>query len=485
MYYIGIDLGTSSIKALLVNNKGQIINESKRSYPLYLTENNWSEQNPNDWYLKSLEVIKEVAIGNEDKINAISFSGQMHGMVILDENDQVIRPAILWNDQRTTKEVDYLNNVIGIEKLLKLTGNIAVTGFTAPKVLWLYENERENFNKINKLMLPKDYLIYKLSGVFATDYSDASGTLYFDVENKKYVKEMLEILKINESQLPKLYESYQIVGELTEETKQVCNLVGNIKVTPGGGDQSMGAIGTGVVRDGEINISLGTSGVVFAATNNYFVDNNSYMHSFAHATSKYHIMGVTLSAAGSLQWWKENFYTNDSYDDIFNDIEKTNIEDTLYYLPYLTGERAPINDPNAKGVFVGIKATHKKAHFSRALLEGVSFSTKQCFDIIESLGVKSDIIKITGGGAKNLPWVQMMADILNKPVEMVEVEEGPAYGAAIIAMVGVGEFASVEEACNNVIKTKQIIKPSSKNAVLYNNKYQKYNDLYPRLKTFF
>lgn len=483
--YIGIDLGTSSIKALLVNAKGNILNEASRTYPLYLTKDNWSEQNPDDWYNAALEVLDEVTKNHKDSIKAISFSGQMHGMVLLDKEDKVIRPAILWNDQRTSKEVDYLNNDIGLKKILKHTGNIAVTGFTAPKILWMYHNERDNFDKIEKIMLPKDYLIYKFSNVFATDYSDASGTLYFDVEKKEYSKEMLKILNINESQLPKAYDSFEVIGYLSDEIKASCNLTGDIKIAPGGGDQAIGAVGTGVVSDGEINISLGTSGVVFAASKNYFVDEKSYMHSFAHANGFYHIMGVTLSAAGSLQWWRDNFYPNIAFSEIFNDIDQTEIEDTLLFLPYLTGERSPINDPYAQGLFVGMTMSHEKKHFSRAVIEGITYSLRQCFDLIKNLGVKANRVKVTGGGARNATWLQMIADVFNSPVETIKAQEGPAYGAAIVAMVSDNAYESVEVACEALIEADKVFKPIKENSKKYEEKYLRYLDLYPRLKTFY
>lgn len=482
--YIGIDLGTSSIKALLVDVNGNILNEASKTYPLYLTKDNWSEQNPEDWYEAALEVLKKVTENHKD-INAISFSGQMHGMVLLDKNDEVIRPAILWNDQRTSEEVDYLNEVIGKEKLLKYTGNIAVTGFTAPKILWMYNNEKENFDKIAKIMLPKDYLIYKFSNIFATDYSDASGTLYFDVEKKTYSKEMLKILNIDESKLPKAYDSFHVVGYLNDEIKALCQLNGNIKIAPGGGDQAIGAVGTGVVSDGEINISLGTSGVVFAASKNYFVDEKSYMHSFAHANGFYHIMGVTLSAAGSLQWWRDNFSPDIKFSQIFDDVKETEIEDSLIFLPYLTGERSPINDPYAQSAFIGAKMTHKKKHFSRAVVEGITFSLRQCFDLIKALGVSPNRIKLTGGGAREPFWAQMIADIFNSNIETIKAQEGPAYGAAIIAMVSDNVFDSVETACEKLIQTDKTYIPNAQNTKLYEQKYLKYLDLYPRLKTFF
>lgn len=483
--YIGIDLGTSGVKTLLVNSKGEIIKENTKTYPLYIDGNNFSEQHPEDWLNATLNSLLEIIKGNEANIKGISFSGQMHGLVLLDENDKVIRPAILWNDQRTFKEVDYLNKDIGIKKILKETGNIAVTGLTAPKVLWVKKHERENFDKISKMMLPKDYLIYCLTGEFVTDYSDASGTLYFDVENKKYNKFMLETLQINEKMLPKPLSSYEKCGYLKEEIKEQLNLKTDVFVTPGGGDQAVGAVGTGVVNDGDINVSLGTSGVIFAASNNYQVDNKSYMHSFCHATDFYHLMAVTLSAAGSLQWWRDNFYKEESFENLHKNMINTPINDTLFYLPYLSGERSPINDPFVKASFIGANYTHTKDHFTRALLEGITFSLKQCYDIIISLGVKPNKVRLTGGGARNPSWAQMVSDIFNVEIETISVKEGPAYGAAILALVGGKEFNSIKDACETLIKLENKYYPNKENHLLYDRKYQKYLDLYPRLKTFF
>lgn len=483
--YIGIDLGTSGVKTLLVDKKGKIIKEATRSYPLFIDENNFSEQKPKDWLEQTISALKEVIIGYEKDLKGISFSGQMHGMVLLDENDHVIRPAILWNDQRTFKEVDFLNNEIGVKKLLEETGNIAVTGLTAPKVLWVKNNEPENFKRINKVMLPKDYLIYSLSGEFVTDYSDASGTLYFDVKNKKYSDYMLNLFGLKLDQLPKPLPSYQKCGFLKDEIKKQLNLSNDVFLTPGGGDQAVGAVGTGVVSDGDINISLGTSGVIFAASNEYQVDNQSFMHSFAHATNTYHLMGVTLSAAGSLQWWRNNFNSEEKYEELHKNILKTPIDDTLFYLPYLSGERSPINDPFAQAAFIGANYTHGKDHFTRALIEGITYSLKQCFEIIINLGVEAKRVKVTGGGARNPSWNQMIADVFNVKVETIEVKEGPAYGAAILALVGGEEFKSVKEACDSLIKTEKIYYPIKENSAIYDKKYQKYLDLYPRLKTFF
>lgn len=483
--YIGIDLGTSGVKAILVNSKGEIINEATKSYSLNVLKPLWREQNPEDWYNATIEVLLKVVKGNEDNIKALSFSGQMHGLVILDKNDDVIRPAILWNDQRADKEVEYLNNTIGKEKLIEETGNIAFAGFTLPKLMWVRENEPENFKKINKIMLPKDYLIYRFTNEFVSDVSDLSGTLYFDVKKRTYSDYILNMSGIDINQLPKILESSEVVGYLSQQIAESLKLSKQVKVIVGGGDQAVGAIGTGIVNNGDVNVSLGTSGVVFVSSDKFFADDKTYLHSFAHANNKYHLMGVTLAAAGSLDWWKNNFYPNNNFEDIVNEAANTKIDDTVYYLPYLSGERSPINDSYAKGTFVGFSLEHSSANFSRAILEGVTYSLKQSFDAIADLGFRVDRIRLTGGGAKNDFWCQMISDVFKVVVETIEAQEGPAFGAAILAMVGNDEYETVEEACQKLIKTEKFFNPNDENSVIYSKKYKNYVKLYQRLKTFF
>lgn len=480
--YVGIDLGTSGVKLILVTKSGEMIRSVSRSYELLIPRPMWTEQNPNDWYNQALDGLKELIQGYENKLDAIGFSGQMHGLVILDENDQVLRHAILWNDQRTVKEVSYLNEVIGIEKLVDLTGNIALTGLTAPKILWVKKHEPDLFKKIKKIMLPKDYLAYKLSGCFATDVSDVSGSLYFDVKNKKYSKEMLKILGITEEQLPKVFESYEKIGLLKDELKRELNIKNNVDIIIGGGDQACGAVGIGVVDDGSASVSLGTSGVVFVSSKVFKEDRKSYLQSYAHANGKYHLMGVTLNAAGSLNWWSEKIFENFNYMDFFDKLTQTSIEDSLYFLPYLSGERSPINDPDAKGVFFGLRLEHRKAHMDRAVIEGVTYSLKQTFDLIQNLGVPIHQIKITGGGARSKIWAQMIADIFNVEVITIKIEEGPALGAAILAMVGHGTYDSVEAACAKIIELKNTYIPNPVHVEIYQRKYSDFIKIYPTIK---
>lgn len=480
--YIGIDLGTSGVKLIMVSKQGEVIRSVTKSYDLVIPKPMWTEQNPNDWYKQTIIGLKELIKGYEKEIKAIGFSGQMHGLVILDEHDHVLRNALLWNDQRTTKEVDYLNQNIGIDELLNETGNIALTGLTAPKLLWIKNNEPEVFSKIHKIMLPKDYLAYMLSGVFATDVSDVSGTLYFDVKNKTYSKKMLDILNITEEQCPKVFESYEKIGVLKNTLKHELGINQDVDIIIGAGDQAAGAVGIGIVNDGTASVSLGTSGVVFVASDQFKVDQDSFLQSYAHANGKYHMMGVMLNAAGSLNWWSEKIFQNYNYQDFFEKLEQTKIEDSLYFLPYLSGERSPINDPEATGVFFGLRLEHRKEHMDRAVIEGVTYALKQSFELIKNLGVDIDKVKITGGGAKSSIWAQMIADIFNVEVQTIKIEEGPALGAAILAMVGSKTYPSVEEACFKLIKVKDIYKPNDAFTKVYEHKYQEFIKIYPVIK---
>ena len=483
--YIGIDLGTSGVKIVLVTKTGKILRTVSKSYELIIPQPSWSEQDPNVWYSQTIEGLKELVVGYEDDIKGISFSGQMHGLVILDENDKVLRNAILWNDQRTIKEVEYLNTVVGINTLLIYTGNIALTGLTAPKLLWVKNNELDTFNAISKVMLPKDYLVYKLSGIFASDVSDLSGTLYFDPGTRNYSKEMLDILGLKESMLPEVFESYETVGTLTAEMNDLLNIKQDVSVIVGGGDQAVGAVGAGIVGDGECSISLGTSGVVFVSSNKFSVDNKSYLQSYAHANGKYHIMAVMLNAAGAIKWWNENVFSNDDYQEYYNQVTQANKEEDLFFLPYLTGERAPINDPYAKGVIYGLGIQHKKKDINRAIVEGVTFALRDSFELIKNIGVNIERIRITGGGAKSDIWAQLIADIIGVEVVKIQAEEGPALGAAILAMVGCSEYENVENACDNIVKIGKIFKSDKLNNNFYNDKYKKFKQIYPQLKQLF
>lgn len=485
MLYIGIDLGTSAVKLLLMDEKGKIHNIVSKEYPLYFPQSGWSEQNPEDWYEKTIEGIKEL-IESYDKtqIAGISFGGQMHGLVILDKKDNVIRPAILWNDGRTVEETDYLNNVIGKEKLSQYTANIAFAGFTAPKILWLKDKEPESFAKIHRIMLPKDYLVYKLSGVFSTDVSDASGMLLMDVEHRCWSKEMLELVGVREEQMPKLYESFEVVGILKNEIAQELGLPEEVKVIAGAGDNAAAAVGTGTVGEGMCNLSLGTSGTIFISSQKFCVDKFNALHSFAHADGHFHLMGCMLSAASCNKWWMDEILKTSEYRAEQQGITKLG-ENHVFYLPYLMGERSPHNDPMARATFIGMTMDTTREDMTQAVLEGVAFGLRDSLEITKSLGIQIDRTKICGGGAKSPLWKKIIANVLNLKVDIIEVEEGPALGGAILAAVGCGAYASVESAAKTIVKVVDTIEPTKELVEKYEEKYQKFKKIYPSMKELF
>ncbi|HIT90258.1 MAG TPA: xylulokinase [Candidatus Merdenecus merdavium] len=485
MFYIGVDLGTSAVKLLLMNEKGQIKNVVSKEYPLYFPKPGWSEQNPEDWFKETMDGLKEL-LKDKDKsqVAGISFGGQMHGLVILDDQDHVIRPAILWNDGRTTKERDYLNEVIGQDTLSKYTANIAFTGFTAPKILWVKENEPENFKRIHKIMLPKDYLAYKLTGVFCTDVSDASGMLLFDVKNRCWSKEMIEICHIKEEQLAKVFESYESVGCITEEIAKELGIPETVKVAAGAGDNAAAAVGTGTVGDGQCNISLGTSGTVFVSSKNFGVDDYNALHSFDHADGSYHLMGCMLSAASCNKWWMDGILKTKEYSKEQEAITKLG-ENTVYFLPYLMGERSPHNNPNARGTFIGMSMDTTREEMTQAVLEGVAFALRDSFEVAKSLGINIERTKICGGGAKSPLWKKIIANVLNIKVDVIESEEGPGLGAAMLAAVACGEFKDVEEAAAKIVKVTDTIEPEPELVALYEKRYKTFAKIYPGVKDVF
>ena len=483
--YIGIDLGTSSVKCILMNENGKILSSNTKEYPLYFPHSGWSEQKPEDWFNVSLECIKEL-IKDIDKssIQGISFGGQMHGLVVLDKDDNVIRPAILWNDGRAVKETEYLNKIIGRDKLSQCTANIAFPGFTAPKILWMKENEPDLFAKIDKIMLPKDYLAYMFTGNHCTDYSDASGMLLLDVKNKCWSEEMISICGISEKQLPKLYESYEVVGTLKKSIADELGIYSTVKVIAGAGDNAAAAIGTGTVSEGNCNISLGTSGTLFISRNKFSVDDNNVLHSFAHADGGYHLMGCMLSAASCNKWWSESILKTNDFSKEQENITKLG-ENNVYFLPYLMGERCPYNDADARAGFIGMSMDTTRQEMTQAVLEGVAFGLRDSFEISKKLGINVEKTKICGGGAKSSLWRNIVANVLNVQVETLENEEGPSYGAAILAAVGCGTFANVKEATDKLIKVKETIEPKKEIVEKYNKSYTKYKKLYPLLKNWY
>ena len=487
MYYIGVDLGTSAMKLLLMDAEGKIHNTVTKEYPLEFPQPGWSQQKPEDWKKALYEGMPELLAGvDASQVAGIGAGGQMHGLVVLDENDNVIRPAILWNDGRTAKQVDYLNGVIGKEKLSALTANIAFAGFTAPKILWMKENEPENFAKIAKIMLPKDYINYILTGVHACDYSDASGMLMLGVEHKCWSKEMLTICSVSESQMPRLFESFEAIGTVKEDVAAALGIPASVKVVAGAGDNAAAAVGTGVVGEGGCNISLGTSGTVFISSKSFGVDKFNALHAFAHADGGYHLMGCMLSAASCNKWLMDEVYKTSDYAAEQVDITDDKLgENHVFFLPYLMGERSPINDTNARGTFIGMTMDTTRTDLTQAVLEGVAFAIRDMVEVARDLGVVIDSSKVCGGGAKSSLWKKMIANILNAELQCLESEQGPGMGGAMLAMVACGEYGSVQEACDKLVNIASTVKPEPELVAKYEARYQQFKKIYPAVKALF
>lgn len=485
MYYIGIDLGTSAVKLLLMDQDGRIQKIVSKEYPLYFPHPGWSEQNPSDWYEKTIEGIQELTEGfDRTKVSGISFGGQMHGLVALDAEDHVLRPAILWNDGRTQEETDYLNNTVGKETLSRCTANIAFAGFTAPKILWMKKHEPELFRKIAKIMLPKDYLAYRFSGAFCTDYSDASGMLLLDVEHKCWSEEMMAICGIRRSQLPTLYESFDVVGTLLPHLADQLGLPKDVKIVAGAGDNAAAAVGTGTIGDGKCNISLGTSGTIFISSGHFGMDSHNALHSFAHADGHYHLMGCMLSAASCNKWWMDEILKTGDYAGEQQGISSLG-ENQVYFLPYLMGERSPHNDPSARAAFLGMSMDTTRESMTQAVLEGVAYALRDSLEVAKSLGLTIPRTTICGGGAKSPLWKRIIANVMNLKVDIVETEEGPGYGAAILAAVGCGAYGSLDEAVTKLIHVVETIEPEPELVKKYEKGYQKFRQYYPALKGLF
>lgn len=486
-YYIGADLGTSALKLLLVNIKGEIIKEVSREYDVKFPNPGWSEQTPEDWWNAFCSGVKELITDiNPDDIKAIGSGGQMHGLVALDKNDNVIRPAILWNDGRTFREVEYLNNVIGRERLSELTANIAFAGFTAPKILWMKENEPENFDRISKIMLPKDYLNYRLTGVHCCDYSDASGMLLLDVKNKRWSEEMLEICGISENVCPKLFESFEVVGTVLPEVAEQLGLCVDTKVVAGAGDNAAAAVGTATVSDGRCNISLGTSGTVFISSDKFSVDQNNALHSFCHADGGYHLMACILSAASCNKWFCEDILKTYDYKTEQADITDERLgNNDVFFLPYLMGERSPINDTDARGTFIGLRMDTTRADMLQAVLEGVAFAIKDNVEIVKAQGISIKSSGLCGGGAKSPLWQKILCNVLNIEITIPKTEQGPGMGGAMLAMVGDGEFNSVKTCAEGFADIRATLTPDLEIADRYAKKYEKFKEIYPELKGLF
>ena len=485
MFYIGVDLGTSAVKLLLMDSGGQVRNIVSKEYPLYFPQPGWAEQNPEDWYEQSVEGIKELLRDvDRAQVAGIGFGGQMHGLVVLDSGGRVIRPAILWNDGRTGEECEYLNKVVGKETLSRYTANIAFTGFTAPKLLWMKKNEPENFARIEKIMLPKDYLAYRLTGVHCTDVSDASGMLLFDVEHRRWSREMCEICGIRQEQLPRCFESFQPVGRVLPQAAAQLGIPESVLVAAGAGDNAAAAVGTGTVGEGQCNISLGTSGTIFISSRKFGVDGHNALHSFAHADGSWHLMGCMLSAASCNKWWMEEIVGTKDYAGQQAAIEKLG-ENHVFFLPYLMGERSPHNDPLARGAFIGMTMDTTRAQMTQAVLEGLGFALRDSLEVAKSLGIELTRTKICGGGARSPLWRKIMANILNLKVDILESEEGPALGGAMLAAVACGEYGSVEEIAGAVVRVVDTVEPEPELAARYEARYRQFQQIYPACRPLF
>ncbi|MBR6229116.1 MAG: xylulokinase [Eubacterium sp.] len=482
MYYIGVDLGTSAVKLLLMDETGEIKRIVSREYPLTFPKPGWSEQSPEDWFTQTMAGLKELTAevaGSE--VAGIGVGGQMHGLVALDDRDQVIRPAILWNDGRTVEEVAYLNETIGRDKISQYTGNIAFAGFTAPKILWMKKQEPENFDRIHKIMLPKDYLVYRLSGAFSTDYSDASGMLLLDVEHKVWSEDMLALCDIKEEQLPKLFDSFEKVGTIRPEIAKELGFSDSVILAAGAGDNAAAAVGTGTVGPGRCNISLGTSGTIFLTSDEFRVDENNALHAFDHADGRYHLMGCMLSAASCNKWWMEDILGVSDYPAEQQAIRKLG-ENSVFFLPYLMGERSPWNDPHARGAFIGMSMDTTRADMTQAVLEGVAFGVKDMYEAAKSTGVTMERSMICGGGAKSPLWRRIVANVLDLSIDVPACEEGPGLGGAMLAMVACGAYASVEEAAEAIVRVETTEEPEPELVERYQERYSVFRELYPRLK---
>ncbi len=489
MLFLGIDLGTSSVKVVAMDSSGTLIGEGTAEYPLSYPKEGWAEQDPEDWWRGTVSSIKELiktsGIGPE-QITAIGFSGQMHGLVALDKDHKILLPAILWCDQRTQTECDELTEVFGFQGLGKRVANQALTGFTAPKLLWIKHTDPELFEQIEHILLPKDYIRYRLTGDFATDYSDASGMLLLDVQNKCWSNDICAYVGIKQSALPKLYESYEVTGVVSASTLEVLGLKGDILVVGGAGDQAAGAIGTGTVESGVISVTLGTSGVVFAAHDYFARDDQMRLHAFCHANGKYHTMGVMLSAASCLKWWTDTVNYDIPFDTLMSEAQNIpGYTQHVIFLPYLMGERTPYPNPDARGTFIGLSPTTTRGQMTRAILEGVAFGLKDSLDILHDMHIPIEEIRVIGGGSKSAFWLQILANILGLPVHRINTDQGGALGAAILAAVGSGAFDSVEAACLKIVRAIDPIQPKSEEIPHYKQLHYRFKSLYKALEPWF
>lgn len=499
-FFIGIDVGTSGTKAIVVDSEGVVRGSGTIEYPLYTPRPNWAEQDPEDWWKGTVgatrKAIESSGIDGRD-ISGIGFSGQMHGSVFLDANNRVLRPAILWCDQRTAAECEEIYERVGARRVLELTYNKALAGFTAPKILWVRNHEPEVYEKVRKVLLPKDYIRFRMTGEYATEVSDASGTVLFDVKNRTWSREMLEKLEIPREWMPDCYESPVVSGQVHTSAASELGIRPGVPVVGGGGDNAAGAVGNGIVRSGLTWVTVGTSGVVFSHMDQVDLDPEGRLHTFCHAVpGKWHVMGVTLTAGGSLQWFRNNLCSaersvaqlmgKDAYELITAEASTAPmLSEGLLFLPYLAGERTPYPDANARGVFFGLSLRHTKAHMSRAILEGVAFGLCDCLDLVRTLIPDVNEIRASGGGARSDFWRQILADVFDTKMTTTSATEGPAFGAALLAAVGVGHFDGVESACDNWVRVVSSLEPIESNVARYSQGKRVYRSLYPALKSAF
>lgn len=487
MLYIGIDLGTSASKFLLVDEVGRVLNTVTKEYPLSFPRPGWSEQDPAHWWQACLAGVPELLAGFDAKqVAGIGVGGQMHGLVALDAAGNVLHPAILWNDGRTAAQVDYLNETVGNDKLSAWTGNIAFAGFTAPKLLWMRQNEPDLFARIAKILLPKDYLVYRLTGVHATDYSDASGTLLLDVAHKRWSSEMLDLCGVTEAQMPTLFDSWQPVGTLTAAAATALGLPTDVVVCAGAGDNAAAAIGTGTVGEGRCNISLGTSGTVFISSEQFRVDPHNALHAFAHADGGFHLMGCMLSAASCNKWWMEDILHDGDYAAAQEAIVPEKLgRSHVFYLPYLMGERSPINDTNARAVFLGMTMDTTRADMTQAMLEGVAFALRDSVEVARSLGLDISRSTLCGGGSRSPLWRTILANVLGIPLDLPATEQGPGYGAALLALVACGRYRNVAEVSRAMLHIQATVQPDPELTALYDARYAEFKQIYPACRPLF
>jgi xylulokinase len=490
-YFLGVDISTTSSKALLIDEAGDVVAVASSPHTLQTPRQLWSEQNPPEWWqavCASIRFVLKKAGVKAETVTAIGLTGQMHGLVLLDDAGEVLRPAILWNDQRTQAQCDEIHTRIGRERFIQITGNVALTGFTAPKILWVKENEPEIYAKARHVLLPKDFVRYKLTGDFALDKADGSGTVLLDLKERDWSDYVLSALGIPRSWMPLLYEGPQITGHLTSAAAEATGLNAGTPVMAGGGDQAAQAVGVGAVEPGIIGLTVGTSGVVFATTPSALIEPEGRLHAFCHAVpGMWHFMGVMLSAAGSLQWYRDTLAPGISFDDLLKEAETVPAgSEGLQFLPYLSGERTPHPDPLARGAFIGLTLRHGRGHMTRAVLEGVAFGLKDIFTLIQNAGLGEIVqVRASGGGIKSPLWRQILASILEANLITVATVEGAAYGAALLAGVGAGAWPNVATACKEVVRLAEIAKPNERQVTIYRVVYPIYRELYPVLKSTF